>query len=99
MGEESDKLRKKQRRGLKKNLLIEKQIFRIKGSRACDQSLNFFKNTTVNEKYQQNNMQSDITIPRWQKHSKEISKARGHPKKLLGLPNQFSSVLKVTPVV
>ena len=57
MEEECDKLRKKQRRGLKKNLLIEKQKFRIKGSRPCDQSLKFFKSTTVNEKYQQNNMQ------------------------------------------
>ena len=54
---------------------------------------NTFNVTTVNERYQQNNMLSKIPIPTWRKHSKEMSNTRAHPKTLFRLakPNVLFS--------
>ena len=41
---------------------------------------NTFNNTTVDERYQQNNMRSKIPITIWWNHSKEISNIKEHPK-------------------
>ena len=41
---------------------------------------NTFNNTTVNERYQQNNLRSKIPIPTCRKHSKEIFNTREHLK-------------------
>ena len=41
---------------------------------------NTFNNTTVDKRYQQNNMRSKIPITIWQNHSKEISNIKEHPK-------------------
>ena len=41
---------------------------------------NTFNNTTVNERYEQNNMRSKLSVPTWRKHSKGIFNTRKHTK-------------------
>ena len=41
---------------------------------------NTFNNATVNERYQQNNVQSKIPTQTWRGHSKQKSNIREHPK-------------------
>ena len=68
MKEENHKLRKQQRTGSKKKLPLSRKT-ESKTVILVTKASNTFSNTTVNERYQQNNIQSKIPILTWRKTS------------------------------
>ena len=69
MKEENHKLRKQQRTGSKKKLRLRSRKTESKTVILVTKASNTFSNTTVNERYQQNNIQSKIPILTWRKTS------------------------------